>query len=394
MESTIGVTDSERTKLQQSIGGGRTTVLPRRAPGSGVAPFEMKPQPRFEPLGLLGEGGIGRVSLEHDHDITRSVAVKRLRTDRKSPDALARFAEEVQIVGQLEHPNIIPIHDVGVDEAGEHYLVMKHIQGETLETILEKLQAGDPAVVARFTMSYRAQVFASVLEAITYAHEKGIVHRDLKPANIMVGPHGEVTVMDWGVAKRLADPSDGRDEALRSTMSDRLLETQDGTIVGTPYYMSPEQAAAKNDGIGVQSDVWSLGMILFELMTLRHPFDGKSTVREVLAELIANGVHHGEIGTRFIDASAPMEFAFVVMKALEHKPADRYATVAEMLAHVRRLQNGDVRVQCHVTLFKRVAYGAVHWVDRHTKIYTSLLALGLLGTVSAIVFAVVRLLGK
>jgi serine/threonine protein kinase len=128
-----------------------------------------------------------------------------------TPRASSRFADEVRAVGQLEHPNIVPVHDVGIDETGQHYLVMKYVQGETLESIIEHLAAGDPSYVARFPQEHRARIFLSILQALRYAHGRGIIHRDIKPANIMVGPHGEVTVMDWGLAKTV-----GRDVGLAS----------------------------------------------------------------------------------------------------------------------------------------------------------------------------------
>ena len=157
---------------------------------------------RFEELGLLGEGGMGEVVLAMDHDIARQVSLKRL-PENCDLGRVLRFAEEIRTVGQLEHPNIVPVHDVGVDSAGRYYFVMKHLRGETLESIIARLKAGDAAAHARFTMEVRIQIFLSVLNAMAYAHQQGFIHRDLKPANIMVGPYGEVTVMDWGLAKRI-----------------------------------------------------------------------------------------------------------------------------------------------------------------------------------------------
>src|SRR5262249_24034206 len=131
----------------------------------------------------------------------RTVAVKRVLERDMSNAALLRFADEIRVVGQLEHPGIVPIYDVGRDEDGRVYLVMKHLHGETMEDILQHLRDGDKAYLARFTIDYRIHLFLSVLDAVSYAHARGILHRDLKPANIQIGPYGEVTVMDWGIAK-------------------------------------------------------------------------------------------------------------------------------------------------------------------------------------------------
>jgi serine/threonine protein kinase len=375
----------------------RTTVLPRRSPGGANAPVQIAGQPRFEKLRLLGEGGIGQVNLVHDHDISRSVAVKRLRPDRQGDESLIRFAEEVRIVGQLEHPGIVPVHDVGIDEDGHHYLIMKHIQGDTLEEVIDKLTAGDPAYVARFTIAYRTQIIASMLEALSYAHEKGIIHRDLKPSNVMVGPHGEVTLMDWGIAKHIGDsdaPS-APDKSLVSTVQDRLIETQAGTLVGTPLYMSPEQAAGRNDAVDARSDLFSLGLVMCELLTLHHPLEDKQSTREILAELIAKDMDINRIRGFCFEAGVPMELVYVLRAALARDPAQRYASADAMLAHLRRIQAGEIAVQCHVTAFKRLMYELTHWVDRHPIAFTNMLAVTVLSLVGGLgfgIFRVIRLL--
>ena len=180
----------------------RSTVLPRvewAGDKPNIVPFERE---RFEEVRPLGQGGMGEVVLLKDNDIERMVALKRL-TDGNDVDRLLRFVEEIRTVGQLDHPNIVPVHDVGIDQLGRYYFVMKHLQGDTLESIIDKLREGDRATHARFTFPVRVQLFLGVLNALAYAHRKGFIHRDLKPANIMVGPYGEVTVMDWGLARRV-----------------------------------------------------------------------------------------------------------------------------------------------------------------------------------------------
>jgi eukaryotic-like serine/threonine-protein kinase len=357
----------------------RTTVLPKRRRAESNAMLDMQAHPRFERLKKLGEGGIGEVALAVDHDISRRVAMKRLRTDRKDAQSLVRFAEEVRIVGQLEHPGIVPVHDVGVDEDGQHYLVMKYVDGETLEDVIAKLRKSDPAYLERFPYSHRMQVFASIVEAIGYAHDKGIIHRDIKPANIMIGPHGEVTVMDWGIAKYANEkdtPDSSEQRSVASTVQDRLIQTQHGALVGTPLYMSPEQAAGRNDSLDARSDIFSLGLVFCEFLVLHHPLEDKPGMNEILAELIAKGVDMGAIASRARAAGVPMEIQQVMAGALEHDRSKRYQSAKEMLQRIRRVQDGQVTVACHVTAFKRVAYEAIHWVDRNPHIY-SLILLGL-----------------
>jgi serine/threonine-protein kinase len=182
--------------------GGRSTVLPRVESGPGVARVVLAGKPRYEPVRPLGAGGQAEVTLARDQDIDRQVAMKRLLPERVSDDAVLRFAEEIRTVGQLEHPNIVPIHDVGVDGDGQYYFVMKYVEGETLEAVIAKLREGDAAYLRKYTPEYRLQICNEILRGVEHAHGLGILHRDLKPANIMIGSLGEVVIMDWGIARR------------------------------------------------------------------------------------------------------------------------------------------------------------------------------------------------
>jgi serine/threonine protein kinase len=181
----------------------RLAVLPRTvATDQGPQLVHREGQARYEAVKALGEGAFGEVELARDHDIDRMVALKRLKPDWLDADSLARFAGEVQIVGQLEHPGIVPVHDVGLDERG-YFFVMKFVEGETLERLIERLRSGDPSALAIYSHEARAQLFLQLCQALQYAHNKGLIHRDIKPANVMIGPYGEVMLMDWGLAKRI-----------------------------------------------------------------------------------------------------------------------------------------------------------------------------------------------
>jgi serine/threonine-protein kinase len=195
----------------------RSTVLPRVESTTGRLQIVTSDRHRYEELRMLGEGGMGEVLAARDNDIERTVAVKRLKPGVQAASTLARFVDEIRTVGRLEHPNIMPIHDVGVDEQGQYYFVMKYLDGETLENIIEKLRDGDPVYLRRYPFERRVELFVGILEAIAYAHGHHIIHRDIKPANIMVGPYGEVMVMDWGLAK----PIGGRDLELPEASSAR-----------------------------------------------------------------------------------------------------------------------------------------------------------------------------
>jgi eukaryotic-like serine/threonine-protein kinase len=350
----------------------RNTVLPRATPAATAD------KPRFQPLDRLGEGGIGEVVLVEDQDIERKVAIKRLRPERRDDAAsLRRFAEEVRIIGQLEHPNITPVHDVGVDEEGHHYFVMKYVEGETLETVIERLREHDPEYERRFPYDVRVEIFLGMLNAVAYAHARGVLHRDIKPANIMVGPYGEVTIMDWGIAKRVGS-SDAR-------------ETQDGALLGTPMYMSPEQAGGEHATIDARSDVFSLSLVFFELMTLKHPLADKKTVQQVIAQLVSHGIDRN-CKVAFIKSGAPGEYGDLVQRGLAHDRERRFPSVKAMADQLHRARAGNFPITCHVTFGRRAAAATGIFITRHPLIYTLLLAAAILGLVYFVIINIVRLL--
>jgi len=353
---------------------GRTTVLPPRHRGDAVALADA--EPRFDHVRTLGEGAMGQVDLVHDNDIHRTVALKRIRKDSESTDALLRFTEEIRIVGQLEHPGIVPVYDVGRADDGEVYLVMKHLQGETMEQIIDRLKAGDPIYRERYTAQYRARLFLGVLEAMSYAHARGVLHRDIKPANVMIGPYGEVTVMDWGIAKPLGKRMSSQPfEPLAPTFIERkgrLLETEAGALAGTPLYMSPEQAAASDD-LDERSAVYSLCILFYEWLTLRHPLADMKTVPEVLATLVLRDYDLHELFAPAQHASVPIEFMWIVWPGLARDREKRYQSVAELETALRQALDGKIQVHCQVTWTKNHAHRFLKWVDRHAKLYTTML---------------------
>ena len=372
----------------------RTTVLPK-VDGDGVnLHLTLEHQGRYQPTKLLGTGGMGEVVLVRDHDIARPVALKRLLPEMNDPAILARFVDEIRTVGRLEHPNIVPIHDVGVDELGRYFFVMKYVEGETLEAIIEKLRAGDPAYRARYSVEARIELFLGILHALEYAHSQGIVHRDIKPANVMVGRFGEVVLMDWGIAKPVdlgRDPArlgEGEAAAGEDGNKARMYATRVGSLIGTPMYMSPEQARGDNAAIDARSDLYSAMVLFHELIGLRHylgePEDMGSLLRRVISEEVS---FFGLLGMSYPFGQPPAELVHFLVKGLSKDPAKRFQSAGEVIAELRGILEGKVRVQCHITFTKRLFRELGRLVDRSPWVAFA----AMLGLVAAVVFSVVRL---
>jgi serine/threonine-protein kinase len=256
------------------------------ASDDGPGPFDAAtPALRYELLDELGRGGMGRVVRARDTAIGREVAVKVLVTPPDARDlAMRRFLTEVQATGQLEHPSIIPVHDVGRLPGGEHFYVMKRLTGRTLAEILRGLRRGE-AGSEEFTRVRLLTIFQQIAYAVAFAHARGVIHRDIKPANIMVGRFGEAILIDWGLAKLVGHPVDapeGEDLPLVHMDDVSAAETQAGTITGTPQYMSPEATEGKPERVTDRSDVYGLGAVLYEILTLEPAFEDQGFVPTVM----------------------------------------------------------------------------------------------------------------
>lgn len=215
---------------------------------------------KYRILRELGRGGMATVYLAHDSELNREVAIKVLDFPDSSAELAGRILREAAIVARLEHPGIVPIHDVGSLPDDRVFYVMKYVRGERLDSFIRK------------TLPERLRVFQRICEAVAFAHAEGVIHRDLKPENIMVGAFGEVLVMDWGLAKLLRDPENANEISHGNEPSAQKVQkgisfTNHGTVLGTPSYMAPEQAAGEIDKLNEQTDVYSLGAILYFLLT-------------------------------------------------------------------------------------------------------------------------------
>jgi eukaryotic-like serine/threonine-protein kinase len=405
--ATLGTSDTQiapststaaaRVPFSPPASAARTTVLPRvNSDSDGVTVhLTLEHQGRYEPTKLLGVGGMGEVVLVRDHDIARPVALKRLLPEMNDPAILARFVDEIRTVGRLEHPNIVPIHDVGIDELGRYFFVMKYVEGETLESIIAKLAAGDPAYLAKYSIEVRIELFLGILHALEYAHAQGIVHRDIKPANVMVGRFGEVVLMDWGIAKPLdatRDPAAGAEGAIASPEEGtraRMYATRVGSLIGTPMYMSPEQARGDNATLDARSDLYSAMVLFHELVGLRHYLGDADDMTALLARVVSEEMTFFKVlGMSYPIVQPPGELVHFIVKGLAKDPAKRFQTAGEVIAGLHGILEGKVRIQCHITFTKRLFRELGRLVDRRPWVAFA----AMLGIVAAVVFSFVQIL--
>ncbi|HEU0037438.1 MAG TPA: serine/threonine-protein kinase [Kofleriaceae bacterium] len=296
---------------------GRVSVREIPRPEGIVRP----PTGRYHEHGLLGRGGMGEVSLVEDVVIGREIAVKTIASKYADSQTMRdRFLREVRIQGQLEYPSIVPVYDVGIDASGHDYFTMKRIAGRTLQHVLRAVAAGDAATVQQFPRNGLLALFRQICLAIAYAHSRGVIHRDLKPSNVMIGDFGEVYVLDWGIARLVAETDDS-------------LDTD---VVGTPGYMSPEQLDSAHH-VDEASDVYALGAILFEVLALVpwHPLRA--------AEAIASTVESGcaRPALRAPERDIPPELDDLCARATAARRDDRIRSARELADAIDRYLEGD-----------------------------------------------------
>jgi len=296
---------------------------------------------RYTGLREMARGATAQLQSAFDPVTGRTIAIKKLlpetRFDRRERRRLLR---EARVTAQLQHPNTVPVYDIGEDDLEGVYFIMKRISGENLFEILKRIARGDEQAIQDFPIARRLSVVVDACQALAYAHARGVIHRDVKPENIWIGNFGEVILLDWGVAKVWGHADDNEpiresSLAVRPEIESAQLQTLTGggQRPGTPLYMSPEQIVG-NRTIDERSDVFSVGVVLYEVMAIREPFRGR-TIDETF-----ENIRHKEIqppSERSPQYGIPRAVDAIVAKALQKRPEKRYQSMRELIAAIEDL---------------------------------------------------------
>jgi serine/threonine protein kinase len=292
--------------------------------------------PRYEMLDVIGEGGMGNVLLARDRAIGRQVAMKVMRPEQSQRgDLRHRFRREALVQGQLEHPAIVPVYDLGVAADGSPCFTMKRIRGVTLEQIIDALRAGDTDMEILHSRHQLLASFGRVCLAIEFSHARGVLHRDLKPANVMLGDFGEVYVLDWGVAKLTGE---AQDAVAAANVGAAIAGTQVGAVMGTPGYLAPERITP-GATVDARADIYSLGAVLFEILSLQPLHIAGMTGKSLTASTRAGT--DARPSRRSSHRNVPPELDAICVKATALDPSDRYASCRELYAALERFLEGD-----------------------------------------------------
>ena len=330
---------------------------------------------RYKFLKDLARGGLGRVSVARDVELERDVALKEILNDKVgSAEARDRFVLEAKITGSLEHPGIVPVYGLGNRKDGSPYYAMRLIRGKSLHKEIKNLfetERGKKSFASLDQPNVRRLLrgIVDACNAVAYAHSRGVLHRDLKPSNIMLGKYGETLVVDWGLAKVLGDPNDtllqSEPAVVEARLSDSSL-TMMGSVLGSPGYMSPEQAQGRLDLLDVRSDVFCLGACLYFLLTNQAPFQGNS--RESTLEAARSNQFQSP---REVDSTIPKALEAICLRAMAKESSDRYETASDLADDIDRWIAGEPVMAMVEPVWQR----AGRWARRNQTLVASTIAL-------------------
>jgi len=289
----------------------------------------------------MARGGSAVLRTCFDRITGRTVVMKTLLPEfRGDVRENRRLLREARVTAQLQHPNTVPVYEIGRDEEEGLYFTMKRVSGENLFEILKRIARGDAATMAAFPLRRRLQIVEGAAQALMYAHARGVIHRDVKPENIWVGNFGEVILLDWGVAKVWGQADDEPRGPLAAAEQAGTIQalTMAGDRPGTPLYMSPEQVNVNRAVVDERSDVFSTGVVLYEMAALREPFRGRF-VQETFENIIHDNPPPPSLASP--GRGIPARLDAVVMKAIAKKPTDRYQTMRLLLEAIQEVEFGE-----------------------------------------------------
>ena len=300
-----------------------------------------KSQSRYRFVRSIGFGGMKSVLLVHDSDTNREVAMALMPDFRDRPESdLQRFVREAKLTASLEHPYIVPVHDIGTDKSGSPYFTMKYLRGLPLSTLISRLSQQDPQTIAEYPPARLLRLFVRICQAVEFAHANGYCHLDLKPGNINVGEFGDTYVLDWGLAR-----------AVDST-GYVIAEPCAIAAAGTPGYMAPEQITPEAGSLGVKSDIYALGALLYTILTLKSP--GADTPKEEIFRRTLTGEIPVPSAVAPSDVEIPDSLEAVVLHAMAPDPENRYNSVKELRTDILAYTSGFATTAEHASPVKRL----------------------------------------